>query len=1173
MIDSVMRVRIYNFLIVIGIALFANACQSQDELIQTSIQDGNTVLSVDDMEIISTGGSFSVAFTSNSSWKLKGRPGWLEVTKSSGRAGTTTIKMSAGCNDTRQDREAKLIFEAQDGSFSTPMKVRQTYPYLKIDVDTLSFNWNDCRTEQDGVVTDNNPQRIIISSNVDWRIEANPSTKADIVDFSHFTLSSEIGKGNDTLDIIPIKYNYSKEPYDIKLRLFPFVRDDKGNEIEIPATAANSYSLKLHQKNLRFLINDSSDDAEVEFHELKEDNDSTLIIDSEIKWSVAECPDWVEMKNKEGQDIKEGKDTVSVIFRANEANPKCEKREGTIKLTTGAGAYRDIAVSQRAYVFDIATDTLNIANDDVQGKTITLNTTGTWIITDIPEWLNVDPTEGSDTTDITINAKSQNLKFEDNTHTISIKSKLNECSEFVPITQKQFIFTVTPPSVLEKLENLPAMNKGEYKVTIESSGEWEIRDKPTWIDISPESPYKKGKTEVTIRPNEGNLNLDEARPAFLSLVSINHEKAGLTKIDTIKVTQRKFTFDVSESSFGTLAAYKQDSIIATVECSSGWKITCPPWVKSSIESGNGENIDTIKFKIQDNLDKTPLGREDDIVITSDAINEKRSIHVSQDAFVFDIDDKPVDNVPVINAGDYYISFELSRNAPWKITCDEWLNPSDTSGTGSATLTFSPSDNLGFSKRTGQALIYSEANKESKTITFTQDEFVFDSTSEEFSYTELDKKRNEIKITSSGPWTIQDRPSWMHVSSEKGDSTDNITVWPTNNTGLSPREDSFHIVSTLNDTLSKSITVKQQAFKFDTSPESFSYTTLEERKDTFNVLSSGSWTAKNIPAWLSLSKTSGSGSESGSTESITVTSTKNLTDTIRVGTIQIVSDDNNKHIKKVQVKQDKFIFDVDKREHRFNYPIAADNPALTVIVNCSAGWTVSNDSDWIIPSLTGGTGNASFNITPTTNTKTSRRQGKITITSNMNDLTKEIAISQEPFVFDTTTSVIEFAACDTSSRNVDVACSGEWTISNTESSWLSASQSVSKGDGSVTLTAQNNPDVTTRNAIVTITATDNPDLVKTIKVSQSKFVFSLSESSKDIAANFTAPITATVTCSTSWSAVSDAEWLTVSTDGSALIMTPTENTGMERTAIVTVSNPLNLTKLTYTIKQFGIETGE
>ena len=123
--DKVMRIRF--FILMSGLAAALFSCQSKDDLMQDPIEDGNTVLSVGDRDILPTGDVFSVAFTANSSWSLKNEndADWLEYKPKSGKAGTTVIKMSADCNWDGKERHANLVFHAKDGSFSTDMKLTQ----------------------------------------------------------------------------------------------------------------------------------------------------------------------------------------------------------------------------------------------------------------------------------------------------------------------------------------------------------------------------------------------------------------------------------------------------------------------------------------------------------------------------------------------------------------------------------------------------------------------------------------------------------------------------------------------------------------------------------------------------------------------------------------------------------------------------------------------------------------------------------------------------------------------------------------------------------------------------------------------------------------------------------------------------------------------------------------
>ena len=1218
---------------VLSLGLIFSSCE-KDDATQKQLDGGNTITSLEDTEISCTGGSFTLAFTSNVAWNINDCPDWLKVSKKSGKKGTTVIEMSADINATRKERIANLKFIAQDGSFNTPFNVSQAFPYLDISTDTLSFNWNNGRTERSEITVNTNTAKVAITYNIQWRIEEYTNTKATNVDIKDFALSAKEGKGDYNLEVIPVKDNYSKAPYDIKLRLFPVMQDADGNTIEIPAAAADSYILKLHQKNLRFLINDSTEDSSIEFGELNDNKDINFTVDAEIPWKVSECPTWVVLSKKEGTGV------VSVNFLADGANPTKEVRSGNIRLLTDAGAYRDIAVSQKGYIFEIDNKSFNIDNDDVTEKTINLTTTGSWEVTDVPSWMAVSPMSGFGASTIILKAKNQNFNFSDNTQNINIKSTMNTLMETVPVTQSKFIFNVTPSS---SLADLPTMNTSKYAVTIESSGKWEILDKPSWIDISKESASSKGTYNITIGPNCGNPNITSDRTATLTVVSLNHKEAGLTENRTITVKQRKYTFEVSETSFGTLAAYSPGSKKATVKCSAEWELSSyPSWITPSITGGDGLTDATITFLVNDNIVKT--ARSQDIVVKSLYNNETKRISIAQDAFVFDNSAKSYD-VPVMNTAGYTVTFELTKGAPWQISSgyDNWLKPSISSGFGSATVTFTPDPNPNLTQRTGTAVIYCAANSEGKTISFTQEKYVFDSTSENHTFTELQTTATPITVTCSGPWTISDAPSWISLSSKSSTTSANITFAPLKNTTLSPRNATFNVVSTLNK-LKKAITVSQDAFEFDSTQESFTYTTLEERSDPISVLCSGKWTAKDVPDWVTISAISGNGSEAGLTENITITSKQNLTESDRSATVKIVSADNNAFVRNIHLSQAKFnfqvsnntfaytspldittrsfnitcpaewtassdknwitlstnsgtsngtititpeenlatsdrsatitivstlnslkrtvivsqpafIFNIDKTSHTFTSPIGADNSAIAVNVNCSSDWTVATEADWLSLSKTESTGNGSFTITPTTNINTTDRAAEVIVTSTRNSLTKKITITQKGYVFDSTTESVSLDACPSSAVVKNVVCSGAWTVSSSET-WVSATPSVNKGNGSISIQAQDNPNETARTAVIIVTSTENPALKKVFNVTQAKHDLQLSSVTLDFDSYPSSSSTVDVTTTGPWAASSDQTWATVKqskTSGSGTItVTASVNSNLTaRTATITI----------------------
>lgn len=1256
----------FNYLpLLLGLLVLVASCQDKDVLTQSAIQDGNNVLSIGDKTILPTGESFIAVFTSDAPWTVDGCPDWIRISRSSGRSGTTSIRISADCNDTRKDRIATLRFVAKDGSFSTPMTVTQPYPYLRINIDSLSFNWNDCRTEREGVIIDNNPQKVSISSNVAWRIEEISKTKGT-VDFTHFTLSSSVGKDDYDLNVIPIRDNYNKVPYDVQFRLYPVVRDAEGNETEISAAAADSYVLKFHQKNLRFLINDSVDDAKVEFTELNDNPNINLSVDCELKWDVSSCPEWVVMSKKTGQGV------VSVNFKADGANPACVTREGVVRLSTSAGAYREIKVSQNPYVFDISETNLRIGNEDFNEYKFNVSTTGTWKITNIPSWITVTPEEctqttpisGKDLHEITVKSVGQNLNFDDLSQIIKVSSTLNALSQEVTVKQDKFVFDVDYATILS---NLPTMNTAKHAVTIESSGRWEILDIPEWVDVSQLSSEIKGMIDFTIGAKNGNPDLDNDRLATLKVVSLNHKDAGQDVVRQIPIKQRKYTFELVPHKDVAIPAYKNkfDNYSLTVQCSADWTLSeCPDWITPSDVSGDGTA--DVEINLIPSINTQKISRGGVVKIISHYNTQEKSITVTQDAFVFDDGAEAFDDVVVMNKKSYPVSFDLTSEAGWKLVeCDPWLNPSDTSGVGTsgrAELMFTPSPNPELTERHGSAIIESVVTGESKTVSFTQEKYVFDSEGESFGYTELDKKTNTINVVSSGPWMITDLPPWMYVSSANGETSSEITIHPEKNTYLSSREGTFYVVSTLNQ-LKKPVFVMQEGFLFDSSSLSYSYATLEERTDKFDVLSSGKWIAKDVPTWISISKKAGNGDESGAVESVSISSTENLTESDRNATIRIVSEDDASHVKEISINQakfdfrvdkthlvysgpldthteiinvtcpaswtiksnqdwvsasildvepngnvaiapqrnlttsdrtaeititsvrnglervvtltqPKFVFAVDKSTHTFASPLASENAGLTVNVECSDEWEVATESSWLKLSATGAKGDGKFNVTADSNLNQSDRVGKVIVKSLLNGLTKEIEITQKKYEFDLTLSNVTFEACPASSQFVSVICSGEWMASGNVP-WVALKQSTSKGNGKVTLTVENNPSESQREALITIASKDNPTLVKTVCLIQKGHTLVLGKAEVAFTAAPTSDSVVAVETVGPWSATSNADWCIVSQNnqsgnGQLTIAVSTNTSMQERKTTVTIACDKTDLKKSIVVKQSKYE---
>lgn len=1164
------------FILVFLLTIFS-ACQDRDDLVQVSIEDGNNVLSLQEYEFISTGGELALAFTANTSWTLTGCPSWLNIKDKykSGRAGTTTIIMSVDCNETRKGRDAVLTFAAKDGSFESTMKISQPYPYLKINTDSLHFNWNDCRMIRDGVELENNPQKINISSNVQWKIKEVKSTKTN-VDFSHFTLSADSGENDYELSVIPIKDNFNKEPYDLQVKLYSVYYDEDGNEFEISSEAADSYIIKLHQRNLKFLINGSPDDGNIEFSELNDDPNINFNIDAEVKWTVAEKPSWVVLKQTNNTD-----GTINVNFLADGANPATSLRDGVVKLSTGAiGAYRYINVSQKPYVFELDNSSKTIGNDDLTSITRTLKTTGTWEIKSCPEWLSITPENcevttpesGKDSHEITFAAKAQNLEFSNKVGEIVVKSTMNDLEFRIPVSQDKFIFDVTPDA---KLSNLPTMNVDKYDVTIDSSGPWDIIGIPEeWVAVSKDKADVKGEETIQVGPTNGNPDLDNDRIVTLKVVSRAHKDAGITVEREIKVKQRKFTFEISKTQGEkvTIPAYKtnwNNYFYVDVQCSSDWELIMKDetsyisWIDADKESGDGTQDVTIYFTPETN---TNTGADRHAVITVKSLynNQEKSFEVQQDKFVFDA--KPIDypELAVMNPDLCDASFSLTAEASWQLVqCPGWLtlsmSPGVSPSSGLVDLKIQPKSNPETVARRGEVVIQSVVTGEQKTISFSQLPYQFDSNPESFDFTELDTKKEFFDVLSSGKWKIENKPSWINFQSEGNlnnspePSTTQLSV--AKNTSTSPREATFNIVSDLNPSLNKAVTVKQEAYLFEiiSGDQSYNYETLEERMNEITFVCSGDWDVEG-PEWITINR-EGNGSESGEIQRLTITSKENLTEENRTAVLKVVSKDNNDLSASFSLSQNKFDFRVSQTAFEYVSPLDQTESQFNVI--CPAEWEVASNADWLTFNASTATGNGEVTFNPAINTNLTSREATLTVTSTRNGLKRSVKVTQPAFIFSVDKTALNFAspiASKNSPLAVNVNCSERWTVES-RPDWVTLSTTEGIGNGGFDVSVTTNEERASREGKIVVRSVLGGHTHE-IKITQEAFVFD--SNTLELTFNPYEPQSQNfeVTASAEWEVVTSSDWIEINPESGAengrVTVKPKNNVGnTERRGEVTV----------------------
>lgn len=149
----------------------------------------------------------------------------------------------------------------------------------------------------------------------------------------------------------------------------------------------------------------------------------------------------------------------------------------------------------------------------------------------------------------------------------------------------------------------------------------------------------------------------------------------------------------------------------------------------------------------------------------------------------------------------------------------------------------------------------------------------------------------------------------------------------------------------------------------------------------------------------------------------------------------------------------------------------------------------------------------------------------------------------------------------------------WTASS-DQKWLMASPTSGINNAIITLSGQPNLTINSRTAIVTIKPKNGAP--KTINVTQPAGIVTVSRSNVEMGVNEGISVTVNLTSNTAWTASSDKEWLTVdhatgSGDDVLTLKATVNQTSAPRTAVITVTIPLNGKIQTITVTQATLYT--
>ncbi len=208
----------------------------------------------------------------------------------------------------------------------------------------------------------------------------------------------------------------------------------------------------------------------------------------------------------------------------------------------------------------------------------------------------------------------------------------------------------------------------------------------------------------------------------------------------------------------------------------------------------------------------------------------------------------------------------------------------------------------------------------------------------------------------------------------------------------------------------------------------------------------------------------------------------------------------------------------------NVSSAAGNGTTNLATGDGCAWTAISNVNWItVVSGASGTGSGAVGVSFQQNPNATPRSGTLTISGLVFTLNQEAASTTCTYSLNPTSQNVSSAA-GSGNTNVTAAAGCAWTaVSN--ANWITVvSGATGTGNGAVGFSFQQNPNTTTRSGILTI---GGQTFMLNQEAASPTCTFSLNPTSQNVssvAGSGTINVTAAAGCA--WTAVSNANWITV-----------------------------------------------
>lgn len=522
---------------------------------------------------------------------------------------------------------------------------------------------------------------------------------------------------------------------------------------------------------------------------------------------------------------------------------------------------------------------------------------------------------------------------------------------------------------------------------------------------------------------------------------------------------------------------------------------------------------------------------------------------------------------------YYYDWNISNKPAWITIAPNAIVNGQTGTTGNTACTLTVAKNTTEVERTGMVTISETTYGRNYTFPVKQAGYVFSVSPNSLSF----NKNGETKsVTITNPygyrWQIQNKPDWISTNISTATTTGtSLTVTASKNIVF--QRTGTLVIKELDFNHTYSIDLTQESgYVFSISPTSFSYLCDYELEETLTITNPNqmAWTISNVPNWITVSPTAGTGT------SVTVTADENIGFARSYSGITV-----NETLCSQQYK-----FDVEQESGYYFELLPATGLSFTsagtrqyMEVSCkNYNWQIISKPNWITVSPSTGYGDTQVSVTATQNIGY-ERTGTIKVKDLDYNQEYTLSVSQASgYYFNVSPTSFTFNSAGTVTSSptgltIDNPRGYHWHIADLPV-WLSASVESGTSTTVVTLTAAGNG-WGARSNTFDVYEDEISSMETTINVSQaSGYSFSISPNQLEYPSTGDSQvIVINNPYGYTWSAATNVNWISFNqnTGNSSfnLIVTASDNgRGNERYGTVTIYDKSFNHSYSVDITQYG-----